>query len=265
MAPDVHERLQKKLHALFAGLVGERAERLSGSRNATEARKAIESALKKQFGAKRAWEIAFHLSDWGHNAAFILAMHLCPERFRRDEVEAEVLSFVIHAPNHIAAAAHWYEYPITDVFDVGLTLETPKGPVPMPAGYSGTPLAKKLGIKSGFRVFVENAPDNYRVLLEPLPDDVAFLTKIEADLNMIHLFTASEKELAGKLKRYIKKIKPNGTIWVSWPKKASKVPTDLTEDVIRELALKTVLVDVKVCAVDEVWSGLKLVIRVGER
>jgi hypothetical protein len=135
----------------------------------------------------------------------------------------------------------------------------------MPAGYSGTPLAKKLGYKPGFRVFLDDAPDDYRGLLEPLPDDVEFLAKPAADLDLVHVFTASAKELAAKLKQYVKKIKPNGTIWVSWPKKASKVPTDITEDVIREIALKTVLVDVKVCAVDEVWSGLKLVIRVAER
>ncbi len=135
----------------------------------------------------------------------------------------------------------------------------------MPAGYSGTPLAKKLGIKPGFRVFVDNAPSNYLELLEPLPDDVTFVEKLESDLDLIHVFTDNAKELDKKLKRYLKKIKSNGTIWVSWPKKASKVPTDITEDVVRKLALATVLVDVKVCAVDDVWSGLKLVIRVEER
>ena len=135
----------------------------------------------------------------------------------------------------------------------------------MPAGYSGTPLAKKLGYKPGFRVFVENEPDDYRELLDPLPDDVTFVAKLEDDLDLVHLFTDSAKELAAALKRYIKKIKANGTIWVSWPKKASKVPTDITEDVVRKLALATVLVDVKVCAVDEVWSGLKLVVRKSNR
>lgn len=135
----------------------------------------------------------------------------------------------------------------------------------MPAGYSGTPLAKKLGIKPGFRVFVDGAPATYLQSLEPVPENVAFVEKIENDLDLIHLFTDSKKDLATKLKRFIKKIKANGTIWVSWPKKAAKVPTDLTEDVVRELALATVLVDVKVCAVDEVWSGLKLVIRVDFR
>ena len=135
----------------------------------------------------------------------------------------------------------------------------------MPAGYSGTPLAKKLGYKADFRVFLENAPVTYRQSLDPLPDDVRFLAKLENDLDLIHLFTDNAKDLAAKLRRYIKKIKRDGTIWVSWPKKASKVPTDITEDVVRKVALATVLVEVKVCAVDEVWSGLKLVIRVEHR
>jgi len=134
----------------------------------------------------------------------------------------------------------------------------------MPAGYSGTPLAKKLGYKPGFRVYVDGAPGAYRDLLDPLPDDVAFVAKPANDLDLIHIFTDSKKALAAKLKSYANRIKPDGAIWVSWPKKASKVPTDMTEDVIRELMGKT-LVDVKVCAVDEVWSGLKLVIRVEHR
>jgi hypothetical protein len=135
----------------------------------------------------------------------------------------------------------------------------------MLAGYSGTPLARKLGIKPGFRIFADNAPENYLELLEPLPADVIFVENLDNNLDMIHLFTTSAKELGAKLKRYLKKIKRDGTIWVSWPKKAAKVPTDITEDVVRKLALEMILVDVKVCAVDEVWSGLKLVIRVEKR
>lgn len=135
----------------------------------------------------------------------------------------------------------------------------------MPAGYSGTPLAKKLGYKSGYRVYLDNAPDDYADLVAPLPEDVQILDKPAADLDMVHLFTDKAKDLAAKLKRYLKNIKPAGVIWVSWPKKASKRPTDITEDVIRELALPLGLVDVKVCAVDEGWSGLKLVIRVENR
>jgi hypothetical protein len=135
----------------------------------------------------------------------------------------------------------------------------------MPAGYSGTPLAKKLGYKPGGRVYLDNAPDDYAELVAPLLEDVQVLDKLDAELDMIHLFTNRAKVLAAKLKRYLKKIKPAGAIWVSWPKKASKRPTDITEDVIRALALPLGLVDVKVCAVDEVWSGLKLVIRVKNR
>ncbi len=135
----------------------------------------------------------------------------------------------------------------------------------MAAGYSGTPLAKKLGYKPSFRVYLDNAPDDYAELVAPLPDYVQILDKPVADLDMIHLFTDSAKHLAAKLKRYLKKIKPAGVIWVSWPKKASKRPTDITEDVIRELALPLGLVDIKVCAVDDVWSALKLVIRVENR
>jgi hypothetical protein len=135
----------------------------------------------------------------------------------------------------------------------------------MPAGYSGTPLAKKLGYKPGFRVYLDGPPANYGELVAPLPDDVEILAKVGDDLDLVHLFTDKAKEVQSKLKTYQKKIKSAGTIWVSWPKKASKRPTDITEDVIREAALPLGLVDVKVCAVDDVWSGLKLVIRVENR
>lgn len=133
------------------------------------------------------------------------------------------------------------------------------------AGYSGTPLAKKLGIKPGFQVYVDNEPANYRQLLEPLPDDVTFLPRLSGRVELIHLFTKAARQAAAKLAAYRHKIVEDGTIWVSWPKKAAKVPTDVTEDVIRDIALPLGLVDVKVCAVDETWSGLKLVIRVENR
>ena len=133
------------------------------------------------------------------------------------------------------------------------------------AGYSGTPLAKKLGIKPGARVYVENEPADYRQLLEPLPADVTFLRRLAAGVDVIHLFTKEARELAAKLPEYLQKMAQDGAVWVSWPKKAAKVPTDVTEDVVRELALPLGLVDVKVCAVDETWSGLKLVIRVENR
>jgi hypothetical protein len=129
------------------------------------------------------------------------------------------------------------------------------------AGYSGTPLASKLGIKSGFKVFADGASSDYATLLAPLPEDVLFVNKLTKSVDLIHLFTKSAVELDSKLRIWRRVMKPDTTIWVSWPKKASKVPTDITEDVIRDVALPLGLVDVKVCAVDETWSGLKLVIR----
>jgi hypothetical protein len=133
------------------------------------------------------------------------------------------------------------------------------------AGYSGTPLAKKIGIKAGHIVRVINAPDNYLELLTGLPDDVQFVTAKKPAKDCIHFFTKSAAELNKQIASLKNEITSNGMIWISWPKKASKVPTDITEDTIRALALANGLVDVKVCAVDEVWSGLKLVIPVGMR
>jgi hypothetical protein len=133
------------------------------------------------------------------------------------------------------------------------------------AGYSGTPLYKKLGIKPGTRVHVMNGPENYLALLEPLPEDVEFVPQLRGKVNLIHLFTMSAEELAARLKTCRQRIVDNGVIWVSWPKKAAKVETDVTEDVVRDKALPLGLVDVKVCAVDDTWSGLKLVIRVENR
>jgi hypothetical protein len=130
------------------------------------------------------------------------------------------------------------------------------------AGYSGTPLWKKLGIKPGMRLYTDGAPAEYPALLEPLPEEVTFVRRLTSPVDLVHLFCRDADELPGKLQRYREQIVPNGTIWVSWPKKASGVATDVTEDVIRDVALPLGLVDVKVCAVDDVWSGLKLVIRV---
>jgi len=130
------------------------------------------------------------------------------------------------------------------------------------AGYSGTPLWKKLGYKTGMSAYVDGGPENYRSLLE-LPPDVAvtWLRGAKSDIEFVHLFATSASELKAKLKSYRTKILPDGVIWVSWPKKSSGVKTDITEDAIRDVALPMGLVDIKVCAVDEVWSGLKLVIR----
>ena len=133
------------------------------------------------------------------------------------------------------------------------------------AGYSGTPLAKKLGINAGSKVFAVGAPSDYASLLAPLPDGVTFVKKLTNDVDVVHLFTKSATELDAKLRRWRAAIRHDAAIWISWPKKASKVPTDITEDVIREVALPMGFVDVKVCAVDDTWSGLKLVIRKEQR
>ena len=133
------------------------------------------------------------------------------------------------------------------------------------AGYSGTPLAKKLGYKAGMRTCVLNAPDDYQALVAPLPDDVTFVDELEAGLDLVHLFVVERSELEARLCELECAIARDGMIWVSWPKKASKVPTNVSEDVVREIALKGDLVDVKVCAVDAVWSALKLVIRKDRR
>jgi len=128
-------------------------------------------------------------------------------------------------------------------------------------GYSGTPLAKKLGIKESYRVKTKRAPDNYSDLLDPIPEKAIVSARLRPPVDMLHLFTKSAAQLERELPAAIEEIQQHGAIWVSWPKKASGVKTDVTEDVIRDIALKTVLVDVKVCAVDDTWSGLKLMIR----
>ena len=134
------------------------------------------------------------------------------------------------------------------------------------AGYSGTPLWKKLGYKTGMSAYVDGAPGNYISLLA-LPADVAvtWLHSAKSDMEFVHLFATSVSKLKSKLESVRKRIVPGGVIWVSWPKKSSGVTSDITEDTIRDLALPMGLVDVKVCAVDEVWSGLKLMIRRKER
>lgn len=129
------------------------------------------------------------------------------------------------------------------------------------AGYSGTALSKKLGYKPGFRARINGAPEAYRDMLEPLPESVQFSARFNRDVDLCHYFTKSSRDLTRALPKLMRVIRRDGMIWVSWPKKASKVPTDVTEDTIRSVALPLGLVDVKVCAVDETWSGLKLVIR----
>ena len=129
------------------------------------------------------------------------------------------------------------------------------------AGYSGTPLARKLGIVAGSRVSTLDAPDGYRDWLAPLPEGVRFEARVSAGTDVVHLFVDRRADLQALLDSLRDRIAPAAAVWVSWPKKASKVTTDVTEDTIREIALPLGFVDVKVCAVSEVWSGLKLVIR----
>ena len=129
------------------------------------------------------------------------------------------------------------------------------------AGYSGTPLARKLGISVGDEVFLVGAPANYRELVAPLPEGVRFVTRMGKATALVHVFATERAQLETAIRAALAKLPANGVIWASWPKKSSKVPTDIIEDTIREIALPLGLVDVKVCAVDDVWSGLKLVIR----
>lgn len=131
----------------------------------------------------------------------------------------------------------------------------------MTAGYSGTPLAKKLGIKEGFKILAVAEPNNYKDLLATLPEGVSILSEPRPDVDMVHFFTNSRDELFHGLPVYMRLIKQDGAMWVSWFKRAAKLPTEITEDIVRDAALAIELVDVKVCAVDEKWSGLKLVIR----
>ena len=128
------------------------------------------------------------------------------------------------------------------------------------AGYSGTP-PSKLGIRVGFAIHVKNAPPDYLNLLQPLPKAVTFVSRMSSTTDLVHVFSARRAELAKLLRTCRSRLPPTAVLWVSWPKKSAKVRTDITEDTIRELALPLGFVDVKVCAVTEVWSGLKLVVR----
>jgi hypothetical protein len=128
-------------------------------------------------------------------------------------------------------------------------------------GYSGTPLGKKLGIASGAKVVLLRAPADYADLVAPLPEGAALTRRFSASADLVHLFAERRVELEADLARCRAQLRPDAVVWVSWPKQASKRPTDITEDVIRTVALPMGFVDVKVCAVDDVWSGLKLVVR----
>jgi len=133
------------------------------------------------------------------------------------------------------------------------------------SGYSGTPIVKKLGIKKGFNCLVINPPLNFLDLLGELPPAVTISKKLSGKFDYIHFFTESKPELTKKFLSFKKSLNKNGIIWISWPKKLSKLQTDLTEDIIRNIALKNGLVDIKDCAIDDVWSALKLVYRLKDR
>lgn len=129
------------------------------------------------------------------------------------------------------------------------------------SGYSGTPLAKKLSLKDGMRTWWDEMPPSVRFEIERAKLKLTHLLWPEAPIDAAHIFVTARADLEADIARLRPNLAPAGFIWVSWPKKASRMPTDITEDVIRAVALPTGLVDVKVCAVDETWSGLKLVIR----
>lgn len=128
-------------------------------------------------------------------------------------------------------------------------------------GYSGTPLIRKLGFKPDQDVLLVSAPEGYAEWVQPLPDGVRFVTTVGEGTGAAHVFATSARVLAAELERLRHALDPSAFVWVSWPKKASKVATDITEDTIRAIALPLGFVDIKVCAVTEVWSGLKLVVR----
>ena len=133
------------------------------------------------------------------------------------------------------------------------------------AGYSGTPLAKKLGIKEDFRLLFVNAPDSFQKELGELPPGVEIATRGNKPFNVIILFVDSEQTLKKEFAKLAGKIVRNGMIWVAWPKKSSGVPSDLTFDNVQQIGLRAGLVDVKICAVNEIWSGLKFVYRLKDR
>lgn len=135
----------------------------------------------------------------------------------------------------------------------------------MTAGYSGTPLARKLGIKADTHIALIGAPVGFRRELDELPDNVIFVTGEEGPLDLILFFAKSQSEVTRNFSRLAAKLRPTGMLWIAWPKKASGVTTDLSENVVREIGLDAGLVDVKVCAVNDTWSGLKFVIRLKDR
>jgi hypothetical protein len=136
----------------------------------------------------------------------------------------------------------------------------------MTTGYSGTPLPQKLGIQPGMILWVINAPVNYAELVTPLPQGAAIEQgTAPAQCGFIHYFATSRAQLKAELPRLCKRLSMRGTLWISWPKKTSGVPTDITEDTLRAVGLPLGIVDVKVCAIDDTWSGLKFMWRMQHR
>ena len=133
------------------------------------------------------------------------------------------------------------------------------------AGYSGTPLPKKLGVKSSQRIALVNAPKDFPKLLGPLPDNTNMVRRLDGPLDLILLFVDRESALAKQFPILAEKLKKDGMIWIAWPKKSSGVATDLVFEKVQRIGLDCGLVDVKICAIDEVWSGLKFVIRLKDR
>ena len=133
------------------------------------------------------------------------------------------------------------------------------------AGYSGTPLAKKLGIKDRFRVALVNSPPRFQEELGALPSGAMILPRVQSSMDLVLFFARSEADLNKNFKKLAAKLNPAGMLWVAWPKKSAGVPTDLSFTVVQKSGLKAGLVDTKICAVNEVWSGLRFVYRVKDR
>ena len=133
------------------------------------------------------------------------------------------------------------------------------------AGYSGTPLVKKLGIKEGSRIALVNAPDNFQAELVELPDNVKLMKSTTKSLDLILFFVLSERVLVRDFAKLAARLTSNGMIWIAWPKKSSGVTTDLTFEHVQRIGLDAGLVDVKICAIDDTWSGLKFVYRLKDR
>ena len=133
------------------------------------------------------------------------------------------------------------------------------------AGYSGTPLVKKLGIKEGSRIALVNAPEDFQADVGELPADVTFMKSTTKSLDLILFFVLSERALAKDFAKLAARLTSNGMIWIAWPKKSSGVTTDLMFERVQRIGLDAGLVDVKICAIDDIWSGLKFVYRLKDR